>query len=86
MKNLSKKISYALYFVLATVILTSCAGNDEVGCYNSVKDEFPNAIEIKQPIGEKWIFIVKDKDSLIYFVKTMNVNDTEITQMELLFK
>lgn len=85
MKRLNNKLGYVLTFVLASFLFTSC-GSDEVGCYNSVRDEFPNAIEIKQPIGEKWRFIIMVEDSSIYFAKTINLTNTNVTHKELLFK
>lgn len=82
MKKLKEKICYALL----VICLASCAGNDEYGCYKSVQEEFPNAIVIKQPIGEKWRFIVIDADSSVYYVETMSSNNVKITQKELIYK
>ena len=85
MKNLRRKLSYTLYILLATC-LYSCAGEDEYGCYKSVQEEFPNAIDISSPIGERYRFVVIDADSTVYYVETMNQNDTEVTQTELIYK
>tara|TARA_R110002020_G_scaffold242484_1_gene455847 strand:+ start:496 stop:753 length:258 start_codon:yes stop_codon:yes gene_type:complete len=84
MKNVKRTLSYSLYALLATC-LASC-GNDEYGCYESVQEEFPNAITIKRPIGEKWSFVVIDADSSVYYVETMNNLDTKLTQKELIHK
>jgi hypothetical protein len=85
MKNLKKIVSYSLCTLLATCLF-SCDGHDEFACYQRVKEEFPNAIKVSRPIGEKWEFIVIDEDSSIYFVETMNVSNTDLTQKELIHK
>lgn len=85
MKKLNGKLSYALYLILVTTLFTSC-GFDEYDCFKSVEEEFPNAIEIKSPVGEDYRFIVMDADSSIYYIETMNNHNTDITQKELLFK
>lgn len=85
MKNLKKIISYSLCTLLATCLI-SCDGFDEFACYQRVSEEFPNAIKVSRPIGVKFQFIVIDADSSVYFVKTMNSSNTDLTQKELIHK
>jgi len=85
MKNLKTTIHYSFYALLSTFLI-SCAGYDEYSCYENVQEEFPNAIAIKSPIGEKYSFIVIDADSSVYYIETMNKSDTKLTQKELIHK
>jgi hypothetical protein len=78
-----------LILILLTITLFSnCKpeGHDEIKCYNSVEKMFPEAIEIKQPIGRKYTFIVKDKDSTIWFVRTMNHGNANVSDKQIIFK
>lgn len=77
---------FQIVILLMSILFISCDGWNEVECYESVRIEFPDAIEIKQPIGEKWKFIVMDYDSSIYYVQTMNNSNTDVTSKELIFK
>ena len=86
MKNLTKTLRYSLYALLSTFLLSSCGGFDNYGCFKTVEDEFPNYIQIEQPYGEEYEFIVIDADSSVYYVKTMNATDTEITSKQLIHK
>lgn len=80
-----KKIKLLL-ITLTLILLSSCDALDNEECLLSVKDEFPNAIEIIAPVGEKYKFIVKDSDEFIYYVETMNQFDAEVSKTVLIFK
>lgn len=81
-----KTIKHLLTILIILVLFTSCDGYDEYGCYESVKKEFPDAIEIERIPYNNYTFIVKNKDSTTYYVKTMNITNTNITLKHLLFK
>ena len=78
---------YSAWLIL--VLCSSCnVGNfqHQSDCRESVKKEFPNAIEIKKPIDTKWVWIVLDKDSSIWFVRTGNNFNTKVSTKDLMFK
>ena len=72
--------------MLLIVFITASCGVSQIDCYKSVEEAFPDAILIKKPIGEDWAYIVIDYDSNVYYVETMNIFDTELSQNELIFK
>ena len=75
-----------ILFIAVLALLSSCDANDSYKCKQSVEKSFPNALSIVQPTNEEYSWIVMDKDSSIYYVETMNLFDTEISQKELIFK
>ena len=80
MKNLTKKLSYAIYIVLATVLFASCSNPTEKEFYDSVREIYPNADIYTKKEGSIMRFIVI-KDSNIFEVNTMNITNTEVTKI-----
>lgn len=78
-----KKIS-AVSMLIA--LLSGCgeAYNPEA-CRNSVKEEMKTLDVVTVP-DKKFTFVVRDSVGDIYFVKTMNSNDTKITYKEKIFE
>lgn len=77
---------YYLFLILTISLLTSCDALDSYKCKQSVEKSFPEAVSIIQPSGSNFTWIVIDKDSSVYYIRTMNVSNTEVTQRELIFK
>lgn len=74
-----------LYCLFAGVLLTSCdVGNlqDDLECKTSVEKEFPKAIKIIQPTGERFRWLVLDADSSLWYVETMNNFNTNVSDKE----
>ena len=85
-QNLFKMKKVILFLAVSALLFSSCDANDSYKCKQSVEKSFPNALSIVQPTNEEFSWIVMDKDSSIYYVETMNLLDTEISQKELIFK
>lgn len=74
-----------LYCLLACVLFSSCGvGNlqDDLECKTSVEKEFPKAIKIIQPTGERFRWLVLDADSSLWYVETMNNFNTNVSGKE----
>jgi hypothetical protein len=63
------------------VFVTGCTGpgNDPGNCLNAVRAKFGENAHIATIPGKSYAFIVRDEDGDIYYVKTMNTSDTDIT-------
>lgn len=73
------------YALLACVLFSSCdigKLQDDLECKTSVEKEFPKAINIIQPTGEKFRWLVLDADSSLWYVETMNNFNTNVSGKE----
>lgn len=69
-----KKIFVVLMFVV--IMLMGCDSSDEMMCMQSVEKTFPNA-DIR-PVG-RYVFIVKDSNGSIWYVKTMYATTPDVS-------
>ena len=75
-----------LLLSFSVLLFSSCDSVSSEKCKKSVEKSFPKAIQIIQPSGEKFTWILIDKDSSIYYVETMAEFSTEVTKRELIIK
>ena len=78
-----KKLILILFIAM---LFVSCGGVSKTDCYESVKKEFPEALDIITPISRNYVYIVVDKDSFIYYIETMDLFTSDITSKQLIFK
>ena len=72
--------------MLLGLMLIGCDGFDDIKCLESVKQEFPEAMTIHMKPKNRFTFIVVDKDSSVYYVRTGNQQDAEVTSVRRLRK
>lgn len=76
---------FRIISIFAMAFLSSCGeGADSLKCKESVKNNFPNAIEIVKPTNQDYVFIVLDSDSTVWYIETRNIG-VDISEKENLF-
>lgn len=84
MKKLNKS-ALLLAVCWSAVLAAGCSGYSADVCYQGVKAAYPGA-DIAVIPGEKYRFIVKQKNGDILYVETMNHTNGDVTQAYTAFR
>lgn len=84
MRNYKNRLMCVCVLVMC-FLLSSCDAGNQFKCYENVKSEFPNAISIDNPADMVFSWVVVDSDSLVWFVRTNNATNANVSSKEVIF-